>query len=266
METTLPTDTKSYTTRDEINRVCESFVEMSAILKQPRDNISDLYFYGSIGPLPLTHNQITMNKEGNVTQRVVATAEIPKGVIVTHYPVHAIGLDHRIQFNTGEKDDEVFSERIERYAKTHSHYVSLRQMDEDDGTPIGVLLIGNPGNTRNPLLLGHVIRDAVGNPFESIAFEDIRDWITFRNNIAMYYIKGKTTLNCRYVSNSDHTLLSVESTRIIKEGEELLLLYGAEFWFHRQYDKDDDKMLCNYLFELLIDDKEFTQWLSKLYK
>lgn len=266
METTLPTDTKSYATREEVNRVCESFLEMSAILKQPRDKVSDLTFYGFYGPISLTYNTIAMRKEGNVTQSVITTADIPKGVIVTHYPVHALGLDHRIRFTNGEESDEVFFERIERYAKTHSHYVPLRQVDEDESVPIGVLLIGNPGNTGNPLLLGHVIKDAVGNPFESIAFDDVRDWITFRNKVASYYMSGVKTLNCRYVSNSDHTLLSVESTRIIKEGEELLLLYGAEYWFHRQYDKEDDKMLGNYLFELLADDKEFTQWLSKLYK
>ncbi len=255
---------KTYVTREEVSRVCESFIAMDDIMKHPRDKIKDLYFYGYYGPIPLTHNHIRVNKEGS--QYVEATQDIPAQVVVTHYPVHAIGLEHRVQFCEGEMGDEAFYERVERYAKTHSYYLSLRQDNDDEKIPVAVLLIGNPGNTRNPLLLGHIIRDAVGNPFEGISFKDIRQWITFKNRVVMYYISCSKKQNCRFVGNSNHTLLSIESTRPIKEGEELLISRGAEYWFHKQYDKEDKSMLGNYLFEMLADDKDFTAWLAKLHK
>ena len=110
------------------------------------------------------------------------------------------------------------------------------------------------------------MRDAVGNVFEGTPFDDIKNWITFKNKVALYYMSGVKSCNCRYAINNEHTLVSVVTTRPIKEGEELCVLFGAEHWFHRYYDKKDDKLVGNYLFELLTDDTVFSEWLTKLYK
>lgn len=273
MESTTTTTEKPRVlpkTLKQVDWVCES---VGKIPETPGEVIGDLFFFGYYKPLEIAHNDVIINKSSINGLTVVATKEIPAGVVVTHHPVHAIGWAHTIRLCRGEEKDEILCDKVTRYAVTHSRYISLRRVEEEeeekkkeeDKTPIGALIIGNPNNTSNPLLLGHVIRDAVGNPFKGTSFVDIRQWITFKNKVAMYYIQGMKLINCRYMTNSAHTLVSIESIKPIKEGEELLLLKGAEYWYHRQYDREDTDMLGNMMFEMLMEDAQFGRWLRELY-
>lgn len=273
------------TTLNDVSQMTEYISSQVEAHGYTSNKFQDLFYYGNTGPVPLAHNHIRVIKN-DTGLAVMATADIPKGVIVTHFPVHAIGWNHRIQVYEAEQNDETFMDKVAvKYAHTHSRYITLplsrknkeekkeatekgeeNGEENEDDTPAGIVLIGNPNNTRDTLLLGHVIRDAVGNPFMGVPLEEIRTWLTFKNKVAVYNIKGSSLRNCRYVLNKSRTIMSVETTRPIKEGEELRTLYGAEHWFHRAYDKKDTKMIGNYLFELLAEDTEFYEWLTNLYK
>lgn len=262
-------------TRDDVCQFTQKFTVLAREKQLSRNVIQDLYFYGNVGPVPLKHNHIKVirNETG---QSVIATEDIPANVIITHFPVHGMTNGDFLQLYETEEKDHVFADKVEsRYAKTHSHFMPIRRNDGDtrdgyipEGTPSGILLIGNPNNVENRLLLGHVIREAYesGNVFKGTSFEDIRTWITFKNKCAIYYMNARKNRNCRFVINRTHSVLSVETTREIKAGEELRVLHGPEHWFHRQYNKQDKKNVGDYLFELLSQDKDFTKWVNELYQ
>ena len=269
-ENEKPPTLKPLETRGDINELCQMITQRTSSLGYTQNPINELYFYGNTHPMPLAYNNIKAEKN-EFGLSVIATLDIPKGVIMTHFPVHAIGWGEHIQIPPSQTKDDLFKDNIGRYAKTHSRYITLPIADTGDDKPIvevppGVIVIGNPNNTDDTLLLGHVIRDAIGSPFAEIHIEKILNWVTFKNKVAMYYMNGKTSRNCRYVLNPSHTILSVETTREIKEGEELRIMYGAEHWFHRVYDKEDTEDNGNYLFNLLAEDKEFQGWIAKLYQ
>lgn len=265
-------------TIEDVNRFCDAVAIESKKRDVPANVYREMQYYGYIEPMELKHNDIEVRPDTETGQHVFATAPIPAHTIITFYPVHALGRDERIAYSD---TDPIFVERIERYARTHARYVrplsapkkakldnseqptDNKEPQQDYGT---VLVVGNPNNTNNTRLLGHAIRDACDtNVFTDTPFQKIKEWTTFKNKVAAYYMASAKKHNCFFVGNNRHTLICIETTRDIEAGEELLVMLGPEHWFRRTYVKKDDHNLCDYLFELLTQDGEFNTWREKLY-
>lgn len=139
--------------------------------------------------------------------------------------------------------------------------------------------IGNPRVTDNPLLLGHMINDAVGRPFRDLQQQNELGLISekrFKNATATYLILEQTHANCHFVTNRQRTIVSVVTKRGISAGEELFVAYGPYYWFLQQYAltaeaelREECEIKAVYseakrLFDRLYGDKEFSAWyLSK---
>lgn len=258
-------------TIDDINRVCDLLRAECERKGITRNVYREMEYYGNVAPPELRHNNIEVRRDQQTGQRVFATARIPAHTIVTFFPVHAMGLHEHIKFSDS---DTLFFDRIERYALTHARYIrplSAAKSEGDESTPkpeySTVLVVGNPNNVSDTRLLGHAIHDACGiNVFGDTAFEMIKDWTTFRNKVATYYITSAKRHNCFFVTNNLRTLIGVETTRDIEPGEELLIMLGPEYWFRRKYIKKDEHNFGDYLFDMLTQDAEFNEWREKLYR
>lgn len=257
-----------HTTYLDVSQFTDAVIEEAHKRGYPRDVYGDLFFYGNTCPLNLTHNDIEVVSDCD-SIKVIATKDIPANVIITHFPVHAMVRKGELIVFEGEKKDETFVRRIEsEYLRTHSHYMPVYNKINTPGSVRGVQLVGNPRNMRNPLLLGHVIGEAYpeGNVFSHMKLEQVQDWTTFKNCAAKYYMGARKARNCHYVVNRALSILSVESTCEIKAGEELRIVRGPEYWYHRRFYREDTEYKGDDLFEALSRDEVFQGWAKKLFQ
>ena len=58
--------------------------------------------------------------------------------------------------------------------------------------------IGDPKRISELRLLGHMLNNGCGNPFQGKKFEDLKNTSTFRNSYAQYILQSGTSNNCRF--------------------------------------------------------------------
>ena len=167
--------------------------------------------------LMICKNLVPSGLGGNIAVRpssihgngVFATSNIPKGKLITMYPADVVSIvepgrgSHWYRSN----GDEISRLEVPLY---------FRYAARVEGTNIS--LCGDP-DKYSPDVCGHIIND--GASLENNTFGP--------GEMVCYMKLSHRKQNCFFVSVHD-CALGVMSVRDIKEGEELLTGYGAEFW------------------------------------
>jgi len=206
---------------------------------------------GYANPAELKYNFVEARNSSIHGKGVFATEDIPKNAIITFYPAHAIKKGRACIIND---TDRCFKKNIEKNSRGYSVYLSLKNSVE---------LIGNPNNTSNPLLLGHMINDASKNVFEGISINETKNLVKFKNKCAEYYMYGSKKRNCAFLINKDETVVCVVASRDINKGEEILTYYDPMYWFNITFGTGND--VGNHAFahtKKLVADKKFMEWVK----
>ena len=220
-------------------------------LKDQMNSIRELFCY--LSPVPIKHNTIELRASSIHGKGVFATEDIPKDTIITYYPAHAITENGK--FIPNDKDPDFIKNR-EEICRHYGQYISL---------PENIELIGNPNNTSNHLLLGHMINDPVGNVYKNVNFEDTKDLTKYKNLVAEYYIQGSKKRNSKIVFDEKNIVAAVISTKEIKKDEEILMYYEPQYWFNINYGTSNvigNHGLINLM--MLMRDKDFGKWLIEI--
>ncbi len=280
----------------DIDALCDEVMQMSratetseaqtiAVDKQHR---SSMQFFGAVCPPPLKYCiglelfESPLHGRGVRTQRA-----IPPDSCVTHFPCHAIGDRYDLYITDETRCSHRFKTDLILYAETHGFTIPMLEAPEpkEGEAPVVVAVppsfeqmivndawrcIGDPyAEPVSQLLLGHMLNDARGNVFaacpDDVAQLHNRD---FRNIVMAYLINGKRANNCRFSVNKSRTCVTVVSTRLITPGEELLVPYGAYYWFLARYKRHytgGDALQHLYsegkrLFDALYSDEDFIKW------
>lgn len=214
--------------------------------------VEDMFLLVNLRPVTLKYASNIEVKNSKIHGRgVFAKTKIPKNTVVTFYPAHAIHLDTdlvAIEDNFIKKVKECKYDKLYGISEHSYNYSFLN-------------IIGDPNQTDNPQLLGHMLNDAVGNVFSGINFDKLNDKILFKNTTAKYIILGMKNRNCIIKYHKKYPLAYILTTRDIEKDEELLLLYGTMYWFDHQYDKNcqQDNIFTD-LFRGVCD-PEFLRWM-----
>lgn len=231
------------TTIEEINKITKKISEIN-------DDINNLRtLFGFHIPIPLKYNNVEIRQSSIHGKGLFATKDIPKDVVITFYPAHALLWNGK--FVPNDKDPKLITNRDE-ISRYYGNYISFTDNME---------VIGNPTNTSNKLLLGHMINDASGNVFQDVKFDRTKDLKEFKNLVAEYYIKGLKKKNCRLTTDTNKIITCVVTTREVKKDEEILTYYDPTYWFNLNYGTFNDNMnhaLKNTM--ILMSDTEFAKW------
>ena len=181
-----------------------------------------------------------------------ATKPIPSGTIITYFPVHAIKIKDDIDI-CGTQDDE-FIKKMNIMVRDYGSYISLIK---------DISIIGNPNNTSNKLLLGHMINDPSGNVFKDIKYDDTKNLINFKNIFAAYYMNGSKKRNCTFKMDDNECVLCVVTTRNINANEELLEFKEPQYWYNYTYGINVENYAYDHTIKIMSDNK-FIDWLRSL--
>ena len=142
---------------------------------------------------------------------VFAKQDIKTGSVVTLYPVDGYSDDNKTYHITDKLTDKTNT------FDDHSYVVN------DD-----LKIVADASKFDNPVQLGHMINDSVGNTFVGTTVHNIKDGV--------YEYVMKSNNNCSIKVNQKYGLIYVVVTRNIDAGEELLTSYSPAFWFSRVSD------------------------------
>jgi hypothetical protein len=224
-----------------------SLIEESLNMKY--DYLDKISTYGFHIPLSIQYNNVEIRQSNIHGRGLFATVDLPKNVIVTFYPGHAICSHSDVTINSKLGD---FVDEIDLYSDTHNYNISYHNE---------LSIIGNPHDLTNEFLLGHMINDAAGNIFANINLSDASKFKIFSGLVKEYYIRGEKNQNCKYVIDDTETIVSVITTKSIKKNQELLTLYDPIYWFSVSYHDDNDIAVEH--MTTLLSNKKFTEWLGK---
>jgi hypothetical protein len=137
---------------------------------------------------------------------VFADVDIPRRTVVTFYPAHYV------------------CEQVKGAEHTVQHPQGLPPMDPAYRITINdtVSLCGCPDITNNKYWLGHMLNDPCD--FSLLKKGKEGKWL-------IHYRQAEQRANCRY--NTDKDCLYLVTTQDIKAGQELMVSYGADYWFTR---------------------------------
>lgn len=250
-------------TLEDLNMIIKKIKEGTKRVGVDIDPSKEILFFGCEGPLPLKYNNIKISDSLIHGKGVFATEDIPKGVIITFYPAHAIINSNKDVHSL--IDDQEFLDNLDTYNNLYAFSISSSSSDENDKTiiePNKLRLIGDPNRISNTLLLGHMINDCSVNVYKDIPFKNLEDLRNFKNAIASYYIKSKKK-NCIYETDKNNKIVSIVTTRDIKKDEELLVSYDFGYWFYLTYGYEDEikTLMCYQMMKLAIIDRNFLGWI-----
>lgn len=239
---------------NDVNQFLNKQINMSNAMNINPDYHKRIFIGGYLSPLPLKYNNIQVRKSNIHGNGLFATADIPANVIITFYPVHALNINQHIYAEDYGDKDFLTKTNMESCCRTHSYYISLID---------GLSIVGNPNDTTNPLLLGHMINDGVGNVFSDTDLNETKDLIVFKNLCAKYYIEGLQKTNCKFEIDDNKTVVSIITTKNISADEELLTLYDPMYWFNINYGMNNSNE--NHGLKhmgVLSRDKKFMSWMK----
>lgn len=205
----------------------------------------------------LVHNNIIVKPSSLHGNGVFATCDIPKNVVVTFYPAHAVHIDGTASvFRTESTSFQDFASDHDKYARDYSAYFRVERNN---------FIVGNPHEISNPMHLGHIINDPVGNIFNDVSFDKTKNYKIFMNLMKDYFVKGFKMQNCKLVPDEKNLMIYVKTTKNIKEGEELFVCYEPLYWFNYTYgtnNTDDNHGFI--LFNRIVMDPNFINFILKL--
>ena len=222
------------TTMDDLNKALDDIIKYidkwSVSLNKNEKFIKNMFILCRDFPIQLKHsNKIEIRTSHIHGKGVFARDFIGKDTVITFCPAHAICIDDDLRAS-----DQTFCDRIIR-DKLDLFYGSSYCSDGSKW----VTVIGDPEKTDDKNLCGHMINDPIGNVFKDIEYMDIQDPILFKNTTSKYYIDGVKKRNCIINYHSIHPCVYIVTTRDIQKDEELLIVYGATYWHHFNYDEND---------------------------
>ena len=247
---------------DDLTHILKEHYRIEKLTGVTTNTVQKITKHNLYIPLPLAHSHIEVKTSNIHGKGVFATDNIPAGSIITFYPAHSVCIDGLFYFFK-DYDNDSFKENIENnnYCKIYGFSGGFSTYTNGDN----ITIIGNPDNTENTLLLGHMINDAAGNVFENIRYEET-DGIKFKNAVATYYVNGKNKKNCKISVQPDSLICYVVATRNIVAGEELLVLYDSIYWYDINYNKNaysDNEAIDK--FKKIFKDETFMRWFINVY-
>lgn len=212
---------------------------------------------GLDNPIPLEYNHVKIDDSERHGMGLFSTEDIPEGVIVTYYPVHACFVNHSVKYPFPNDDFDLdFMKGIvnRNYDSIYGFCWFNTNFDNYQG------IIGNPKKVGDSLLLAHMINDPGGNVFSYFKHSEISSQVRFKRCVFKYWNLCLKFANCKFVTHPKYPLCYVVTTKNIKKGEELLAPYFLYYWYYKQYHKDDfhDKFK-----ELFKNHENFRKWFFK---
>jgi hypothetical protein len=205
------------------------FVPVSKLQKMKVEDVIDQVFACNAQfrqcPFLIDHGYVELGPSKIHGKGVFATQTIPADTQVTFYPCDAV-------YRKGSLYSSLSSKEIFRDSKLRPVDYSIAVWPHND-----IQLTGNPSKTDNPLFLGHMINDAVGNVFHGLKLSDVKHppHSAFVKAFTSYYTKGREQQNCAALTHSKYPIVSIRTTKKVQKGEELLMLYDAGYWFDQTY-------------------------------
>ena len=212
--------------------------------------INQIFRYSFKNPISLKYNYIKFNNG------LFATKDIPKNVVITFFPAHAIyNKESSMLMNLDEKYDQII-DLISLQSESNSQNNEVCYQKYCCSINDKYSLIGDPKNLENSLLYGHLINDSGGNVFENISFDEIyENKSLLKNKIIKYFTTSEKKVNCIKAIVKNFPVVCIQSTKNIKEGDELLCINGPDFWFCYEYNKSYDEY--NEITQSIYSDKIF---------
>lgn len=149
---------------------------------------------------------------GTAPRGLVATAPIPAGTVITHYPAHTAVQD-------SAADPRSFILVPPFSGGDAVHYSILLS------EPLGPLthVVGDPAKADDPRWLAHMANDSCGNPFKKARTGEER----FRAALTYFIVSSK---RANAVIDTRTNPIPLVAARDIAAGEEILVSYGANYW------------------------------------
>ena len=207
-------------------------------------------------PIELKHsNKIEIRTSKIHGKGVFARDLIRKGTIVTFYPAHAIWVDDKLHSNEEAFCHRVIRDKLGLFYGTSDYSYEYRCLT----------VVGDPEKIHNKNLCGHMLNDSVGNVFKDIKYVDIQNPLLFKKTTSKYYVDGAEKRNCVIKYHLTHPCVYVMTTRDIRKDEELLIVYGAPYWYDSNYDKNDAQDNEYSMLLTKIGDFEYVKWFLSIY-
>ena len=184
-------------------------IEFVEILMSPQTFIEKMIRNTNIPPYQLKTNKIKLQKSDVHGIGVFATDDIKKGSIITFYPSHAI-TNNKNELNKYLFSKELFKINCEYKLKINNYSI-----------------FGNPDNTENTMLLGHMINDSSCICIDPNNISDIE----IKNSVCRYVLESNN--NCMIKYDEYIGIVYIITTKNIKKSEEIYISYLPEFWFSK---------------------------------
>lgn len=178
--------------------------------KDTNEIIMDMLIQMTDTPYPLKCNNIEIRKSKIHGNGVFATTDIEKNTIVTFYPAHCI----------------ICNDEKDYMGRQKCFYPNEKIFEVDENYNI----LGDPQNTNNPLLLGHMINDSQSLKIDIEINNETCENI--KNQIREYSIKSNN--NCVVVHNKESGVCYIKTTKNIKKDDELLMSYQFPYWLNKK--------------------------------
>ena len=260
---------KSVSTIDDINTIINKLIEINNIINNANEKTKAIFhdglkdMFGYTAPIPLKYNHVEIRQSSIHGKGLFATEDIPAGVIITYYPVHGVTEDSILEDGTtkgcrfyANDNDTNFIENRKEISRCYGHTIASINNE--------YLIVGNPNNTSNKLLLAHMINGATGNVFLNIKYDDANNILEFKNIVAKYYITGSKNRNCKIKMDKNKVVACAVTTREIKKNEEIFIFYDPMYWYNITYETDNcDENTGLKNFMTLLNDEDFVLWISK---
>lgn len=177
----------------------------------------------------IEYSDIKISKSTKHGLGVFATKNIPKGVIITLYPIDA--------FQLLEDDDEyhyVYQNNNDKFISNYGEYLNIYTLSGNSSLVGEFGITGDPNKINNKLFIGHMINDSIGNCYQNIPLSELESNNDLTDSIINKY-SCMENINCSLEMLPDIPLAYVITERDIKKGEELLTSYGEKYWYCHEY-------------------------------
>lgn len=193
--------------------------------------MDEAFCQGLLKPLPLFYEGCAQLQDSPIHGRgLFAVLDIPANTIITYHPAHFIFTKGGYYAHNGQAKESHYT--LAAYKRSYSYECVVGC---GDLVRERFILIGDPGKTDNPLLLGHMLNDSCGNIFHKVKATKLRKERYFIDLVKKYYTTMEKNRNCGIDENSNGSVVCIMTTRDVKKGEELLTGYGMLYWLTYEY-------------------------------
>jgi hypothetical protein len=180
--------------------------------------------------IKLPYNDITVKPSSIHGVGIFATENIPSNKIITFYPANAIVLYNGDKYNEylyGSNSQE-FITTFYKYGESYTLGGTSKYFGEYG-------LKSDPKQMNNPLCLGHLLNDGIGNLFKGISYIKLHKNPTLFKNIADQYTNIHNNINAHLELLDDLPVGFIFTSKNINKGEEIVTCYGIRYWYGVEY-------------------------------